>query len=172
MVRLGICFYSLILLDDVYQTPMLVLLGWLWWPMLIYVLILQLVLRLIKGFDVEDCCSCHACTNSKPWCFVGFMCHLTSSIQFIHHLSLAHDFSLIKTYEIEDYFRHFDPCEWWIPYFLCLESELSRRVPTKTWSNVSTIIACIRCYKFNLLKCKAQTNAKCVFKHNSKRDIK
>ena len=66
MVRSGICVFSLILLFDVYKTPMIVLLGWSWWPMIIYVLMLEIVLRLIKGLDVEDYCSCHAYTNSKP----------------------------------------------------------------------------------------------------------
>ena len=66
MVRSGICLFGLIFLYHVCQTPMLVMLGWLWWPVLTYVLILELVLRLIKGFDVEYCCSCHACTNIKP----------------------------------------------------------------------------------------------------------
>ena len=96
MVRSSICFYSLVMLCDVYQTPMLVLLGWLWWPMLIYVLILELVLRLIKGFDVEGCCLCHAYTNSKPWCFVGSMCHLSSYIQLIRCWISSHDLDWLR----------------------------------------------------------------------------
>ena len=42
MVRSGICFYSLIFLSVVCQTPML-----------IYALMLELVLRLIKALDVK-----------------------------------------------------------------------------------------------------------------------
>ena len=65
MVRLGICFFGLVLLYDVCQTPMLIMLGWLWWPMLICNNAWTCVM-INQGAWCEDCCTCHAHTNSKP----------------------------------------------------------------------------------------------------------
>ena len=67
MVRSGIHFLCLIFLYDVCQTPMLVMLGWLWWPMLVCTNALTRVMT-DQGTWCEDYFSCHACTNYKPWC--------------------------------------------------------------------------------------------------------
>ena len=47
------------------KKPLFIMLGWLWWPMLLSIIALTCVMT-NQGTWCVDCCSCHACTNTKP----------------------------------------------------------------------------------------------------------